>query len=41
MIQSFSFAGPPFTTDMHLVDSGGKMSVFHKLLPKLQKEGKG
>ncbi|XP_063414709.1 SWI/SNF-related matrix-associated actin-dependent regulator of chromatin subfamily A member 5-like [Mytilus trossulus] len=31
--------GPPFTTDLHLVDSCGKMSVLHKLLPKLQKEG--
>ena len=25
---------------MHLVDTCGKMSVLHKLLPKLQKEGK-
>lgn len=32
-------AGPPYTTDKHLVDNCGKMVVLHKLLPKLQEQG--
>lgn len=31
--------GPPYTTDMHLVENGGKMVVLHKLLPKLKEQG--
>merc|ERR1719379_2815811 len=28
--------GPPFTTDMHLIENSGKMVLLDKLLPKLQ-----
>lgn len=28
--------GPPYTTDVHLVDNCGKMVILDKLLPKLQ-----
>ncbi|XP_052098948.1 uncharacterized protein LOC127733675 [Mytilus californianus] len=31
--------GPPYTTAMHLVVNSGKMSVLHKLLPKLKSQG--
>ncbi|VDI05425.1 adenosinetriphosphatase, partial [Mytilus galloprovincialis] len=31
--------GPPYTTGMHLVLNCGKMSVLHKLLPKLKSQG--
>jgi SWI/SNF-related matrix-associated actin-dependent regulator of chromatin subfamily A member 5 len=31
--------GPPFTTDMHLVENSGKMMLLDKLLPKLQERG--
>ncbi|KJE94231.1 helicase, variant [Capsaspora owczarzaki ATCC 30864] len=31
--------GPPYTTDKHLLDACGKMSVLDKLLPKLQAQG--
>jgi len=31
--------GPPYTTDVHLVDNCGKMSILDKLLPKLQEQG--
>ncbi|CAC5422274.1 SMARCA5 [Mytilus coruscus] len=31
--------GPPYTTGMHLVVNSGKMSVIHKLLPKLKSQG--
>ena len=30
--------GPPYTTDVHLVDNCGKMAVLDKLLPKLQNQ---
>ena len=33
------FIGPPYTTDMHLVENSGKMVILDKLLPRLQKEG--
>lgn len=32
-------AGPPYTTDVHLVVNCGKMSVLDKLLPRLKEEG--
>ena len=35
-----SCLGPPYTTDLHLVENSGKMSILHKLLPKLQAQGK-
>ncbi|XP_030836704.1 SWI/SNF-related matrix-associated actin-dependent regulator of chromatin subfamily A member 5 [Strongylocentrotus purpuratus] len=31
--------GPPYTTDKHLVENSGKMSVLDKLLPKLKEQG--
>ena len=31
--------GPPYTTDKHLYENCGKMSVLHKLLPKLKEQG--
>lgn len=31
--------GPPFTTDVHLVQNCGKMLLLDKLLPKLQAQG--
>jgi SWI/SNF-related matrix-associated actin-dependent regulator of chromatin subfamily A member 5 len=31
--------GPPYTTDMHIVNNCGKMMVLDKLLAKLQSEG--
>lgn len=31
--------GPPYTTDMHLVNASGKLMVLDKLLPKLKEEG--
>merc|ERR1719313_2330221 len=31
--------GPPFTTDMHLIENAGKMVLLDKLLPKLQEKG--
>merc|ERR1719397_533564 len=31
--------GPPYTTDVHLVDNSAKMMVVDKLLPKLQAQG--
>lgn len=32
-------AGPPFTTDLHLVQNSGKMCVLDKLLPRFREEG--
>ncbi len=31
--------GPPFTTDRHLVDNGGKMVLLDKLLYRFQEQG--
>jgi len=31
--------GPPFTTDMHLVENAGKMMLLDKLLPRLKEKG--
>ncbi|XP_071127410.1 SWI/SNF-related matrix-associated actin-dependent regulator of chromatin subfamily A member 5-like [Mytilus edulis] len=31
--------GPPYTTDMHLVENSGKMVILHKLLPRLKENG--
>ncbi|XP_063696190.1 chromatin-remodeling complex ATPase chain Iswi [Culicoides brevitarsis] len=31
--------GPPYTTDYHLVENCGKMTILDKLLPKLQSQG--
>ncbi|XP_055382405.1 chromatin-remodeling complex ATPase chain Iswi [Condylostylus longicornis] len=31
--------GPPYTTDEHLVQNGGKMVLLDKLLPKLKEQG--
>ncbi|XP_065188236.1 SWI/SNF-related matrix-associated actin-dependent regulator of chromatin subfamily A member 5-like [Sycon ciliatum] len=31
--------GPPYTTDQHLVDNSGKLSLLDKLLPKLKEQG--
>ena len=31
--------GPPYTTDYHLVENCGKMTILDKLLPRLQKDG--
>jgi len=31
--------GPPYTTDKHIVENCGKMTILDKLLPRLQKEG--
>ncbi|XP_031550358.1 SWI/SNF-related matrix-associated actin-dependent regulator of chromatin subfamily A member 5-like [Actinia tenebrosa] len=31
--------GPPYTTDMHLVENSGKLRLLDKLLPRLQQEG--
>ena len=31
--------GPPFTTDEHIIENSGKLSVLDKLLPKLQEQG--
>merc|ERR1711977_543604 len=31
--------GPPFTTDMHLVENAGKMMLLDKLLPRLKERG--
>ena len=31
--------GPPYTTDIHLVENSGKMVVLDKLLPRLKEEG--
>ncbi|KAK3611417.1 hypothetical protein CHS0354_034864 [Potamilus streckersoni] len=31
--------GPPYTTDIHLVDNCGKMAILDKLLPRLQEQG--
>lgn len=31
--------GPPYTTDMHIVENCGKMVILDKLLPRLQKAG--
>jgi len=31
--------GPPFTTDMHLIENAGKMMLLDKLLPKLKERG--
>ncbi|KAH9422040.1 SWI/SNF- matrix-associated actin-dependent regulator of chromatin sub A member 5 [Dermatophagoides pteronyssinus] len=30
--------GPPYTTDMHLVDNSGKMAILDKLLPRLKEQ---
>jgi len=30
--------GPPYTTDIHLVDNCGKMAILDRLLPKLQQQ---
>ncbi|KAH9516131.1 SWI/SNF- matrix-associated actin-dependent regulator of chromatin sub A member 5 [Dermatophagoides farinae] len=30
--------GPPYTTDMHLVENSGKMSILDKLLPRLKEQ---
>lgn len=35
----YFFAGPPYTTDQHLVDNSGKLRVLDKLLVRLQQEG--
>ena len=32
-------AGPPFTTDAHLVDNCGKLTLIDKLLPKFKEQG--
>lgn len=31
--------GPPYTTDVHLVDNCGKMALLDKLLPRLKEQG--
>ena len=31
--------GPPFTTDLHLVDNAGKMAILDKLLERLKSQG--
>jgi len=31
--------GPPFTTDMHLIENAGKMVLLDKLLPRLKEKG--
>ncbi|KAK3100807.1 hypothetical protein FSP39_025526 [Pinctada imbricata] len=31
--------GPPYTTDKHLYENSGKMSILDKLLPRLQEQG--
>ena len=31
--------GPPYTTDIHIVENSGKMMVLDKLLPRLKEEG--
>ena len=31
--------GPPYTTDQHLVDNSGKLTLLDKLLPRLQEQG--
>jgi len=33
------YAGPPYTTDKHLVDNCGKMVLLDKLLPKVKEQG--
>lgn len=31
--------GPPYTTDLHLVENSGKLTLLDKLLPRLQEQG--
>ena len=38
-LRVFCVTGPPFTTDLHLVQNSGKMCVLDKLLPRFKEEG--
>ena len=31
--------GPPYTTDEHIINNSGKLTVLDKLLPKLKEQG--
>lgn len=35
----FTFLGPPYTTDEHLVYNCGKIVILDKLLPRLREQG--